>query len=171
MRVYLIGYMGVGKTTQGRKIASRLGLDFVDLDEFISSEEGQDVAEIIQERGEPEFRVLEGKYLKVLSNQPNVVISTGGGTPCFFDNMVLMNSTGITVFFSLKPEIIVNRVKNRLEKRPLLHGKTKEELLEFIKEHLGFRMPYYEQASIHFDTSNTSSRKIDELISDILERN
>jgi shikimate kinase len=170
MRVYLIGYMGVGKTTNGRKIASRLGLNFIDLDAYVANQEGESVADIIRSRGEEEFRNLERKYLNSLSQKTNVVVATGGGTPCFFDNLEIMNASGITVYLRLAPEIIKERVKKRLETRPLLQGQTDEELVQFIRQHLDQRIRFYEQAHITVDMDRWNARKLNDLISVIIRK-
>ena len=147
-RIFLIGYMGSGKTTIGKMLAKRLGYNFIDMDKHIEEKEFKTVAQIFAERGEPEFRLIEQKCLHEVAEFENTVISTGGGAPCFFDNIKFMNEHGLTVYLKLTPAELSNRLEtSRTNKRPLLAERKGEELLEFIAEGLSKREPYYEQAS------------------------
>ena len=167
MRVFLVGYMGVGKTTYGKKLASRYGLNFIDLDGYISSRENVKVADIIKTQGEEVFRLLEKKYLKEVVKLDDVLVSTGGGTVCFFDNMTLINESGVSVYLKLDEKSLAKRLFNGMESRPILKGKTVEELAEFISEHISSRTPYYNRAHIEFDVLNFTSQRMDELIAKI----
>ena len=120
MRIYVLGYMGSGKTTQGQKLAKKLGLDFYDLDALIEDAAGMKVAEIFAEKGEQHFRELEADVLRGTVLFPDAVIACGGGTPCYYNNMQWMNNRGATVWFHLPPEIIAGRIKKKKAKRPLL---------------------------------------------------
>jgi shikimate kinase len=146
--IFLIGYMGSGKTTIGRQIAKALFRPFVDLDQLIEEEEGRTISRIFAERGEAAFREMERDYLRKAVAQTNAVISTGGGAPCFFDNMAFMNAQGLTVFFDLSPEELLNNLRNAGNGRPLIADKTDEELLKLIPEMLAKRNLFYSQAKL-----------------------
>jgi len=150
-RIYLIGYMGCGKTTVGRRLAEKLDFQFVDVDLFIENRQRKTVSEIFAEKGEETFRMLEHKTLEELSLFENVVISTGGGAPCFHNNMELMNKSGLTVYLKVTPKELINRLKNGQNKRPLLKGKTTDEMLSFVTENVNKRSFYYTQAALVFD--------------------
>mgnify|MGYP003306131938 FL=1 len=146
IRVFLIGYMGAGKTTLGKAFARELGLTFIDLDWYIEERFHKTVQQIFEERSEEGFRELERNMLHEVSDFENVVISTGGGTPCFFDNMEYMNTQGETVFLSVDPAVLFRRLRVAKQQRPLLAEKTDEELMEFIGSALEKRMPHYSKA-------------------------
>jgi len=149
-RIFLIGYMGSGKTTVGRLLAARLEYDFIDLDAHIEEKLFKSVSQIFAELGEEKFRLLEQQSLHEVAGFDHVVISTGGGTPCFFDNMAYMNERGITVYLKLTAEELAERLEmSHANKRPLLAGRKGEELRRFIGEGLEKREPYYDQAA-HF---------------------
>ena len=140
--------MGAGKTTVGRELAKELNLDFIDLDHFIQARYQKTISQIFQEMGESEFRVIESNMLKEVGDFEDVVISTGGGTPCFFDNMDYMNSVGTTIYLKATPEDLSDRLNTCKDKRPLIKDKNKEELLAFVAENLVKREPYYSKAII-----------------------
>ncbi|MBE6282508.1 MAG: shikimate kinase [Bacteroides sp.] len=146
IRIFLIGYMGAGKTTLGKAFARELGLTFIDLDWYIEERFHKTVQQIFEERSEEGFRELERNMLHEVSDFENVVISTGGGTPCFFDNMEYMNTQGETVFLSVDPTVLFRRLRVAKQQRPLLAEKTDEELMEFIGSALEKRMPHYSKA-------------------------
>lgn len=159
IRIYLIGYMGVGKTTVGKKLARLLDISFIDLDRFIESKYHKTVAELFAERGETEFRLIEQKSLGEVSEIENVVISTGGGAPCFFDNMEWMNRTGITVYIQATPEELAARLRASKTVRPLVAGKPHHELIPFITNHLSEREKFYNQAKIVYKTDHLITKK------------
>lgn len=140
--------MGAGKTTVGRELAKELGLEFIDLDHFIQARYQKTISQIFQETGESEFRIIENNMLKEVGDFENVVISTGGGTPCFFDNMDYMNSVGTTIYLKAAPEALADRLNTCKDKRPLIKDKSEEELLTFVAENLAKREPYYSKAII-----------------------
>jgi len=147
MRIFLIGYMGSGKTTVGKLLAAKLGLRFTDMDAHIEEKSFKSVNQIFTEQGEQQFRLLEQQSLHELADFDNVVISTGGGAPCFFDNMEFMNEHGITIYLKLTPEELSERLDtSQADKRPLLSGRKGEELLRFIRDGLEKREPSYLQA-------------------------
>lgn len=146
MRIYLIGYMGCGKSTLGKKLAKHAGLQFIDMDHYIEKRNCKTVPQIFAEDGEAEFRKKERKALEELSEFSNVVIATGGGAPCFFDNVELMNRTGKTIYLNIDPKILADRLMKSKTERPLIKGKSKEELVAFIDETLKKRNEFYLQA-------------------------
>lgn len=146
--VFLIGYMGSGKTTIGKLLAARLGYSFVDMDTHIEEKQFKTVSQIFAELGEAEFRLLEQKCLHEVAEFKNVVISTGGGAPCFFDNMEYMNAHGLTIYLKLTPtELVVRLEASHANKRPLLAGRKGDELRQFIADGLAKREPFYSQAA------------------------
>ena len=171
MRVFLIGYMGVGKSTIGKKLAKRLGLKFIDLDDYITSNEYASIDQVIENIGEDYFRNIERHYLLEVTQMEGVLISTGGGTPCFFDHMTLINDSGVSVYLKMDEKSLTNRLKNGMDNRPLLKGKNPEDLEGFIEDHLNGRKPFYEQAHIIFDALNMNSERIEELAELIEGRN
>ncbi len=150
-RIYLIGYMGSGKTTIGAKLAKKLGFQFIDIDHFIENRQRKIISKIFSEKGEEAFRLMEHKALEEVSLFENVVISTGGGAPCFYNNMELMNKSGFTVYLKTSPEELTKRLCISKNKRPLLKEKTSEEIQVFIAENLEKRNHYYNQARLIFD--------------------
>ena len=151
IRIFLIGYMGAGKTTLGKAFARAMGLTFVDLDWYIEERFHKTVSQIFTERGEEGFRELEKRMLHEASDFENVVISVGGGTPCFFDNMDYMNQVGETVFLDVDNQVLFRRLKVAKQQRPLLANKTDEELMAFIQEALEKRLPHYTKAKHVFN--------------------
>jgi shikimate kinase len=143
--------MGAGKTTLGKAFARAMGLTFVDLDWYIEERFHKTVSQIFTERGEEGFRELEKRMLHEASDFENVVISVGGGTPCFFDNMEYMNQVGETVFLDVDNKVLFRRLKVAKHQRPLLANKTDEELMTFIQEALEKRLPYYTKAKYVFN--------------------
>ncbi len=148
MRIYLIGYMGSGKSTLGRRLAEHAGLQFVDMDHYIEQRNCKTIPKIFAEEGETEFRNKERKALEEVSAFSDVVIATGGGAPCFFDNIDFMNRTGKTIFLNIDPDILAARLMQSKTERPLIKGKSKEELVQFIDETLKIRNRFYSRA--HF---------------------
>lgn len=147
-RIFLIGYMGSGKTTIGKLLAARLGYSFVDMDKHIEEKEFKSVSQIFAEKGEAEFRLIEQKCLHEVAEFENIVISTGGGAPCFFDNIRFMNAHGTTIYLKLSAAELADRLESsRANKRPLLAERKGEELQQFIAEGLAKREPFYEQAA------------------------
>ena len=155
-RIYLTGYMGSGKTTVGKNLAEKLNFQFVDLDLFIENRRRKTISEIFFEKGEDTFRMIEHKALEELATFENVVVSTGGGAPCFHDNMDLMNKSGFTVFLQVSENELMKRLKNGQSKRPLLKDKTTEEILHFIAENIKKRNHYYTQAKLILDAEGNN---------------
>ena len=147
-RIYLVGYMGAGKTTAARRIAQRLGWEVADTDALFEEKYRISVNDFFNKYDEALYRKLESQVLKSTESLENVVVSTGGGTACFFDNMEWMNQHGLTVFMRISPKAAVDRVVHSRHKRPLVEGKSEEELVEFVNRHYAERLPFYEQAAI-----------------------
>lgn len=145
-RIFLIGYMGAGKTTLGKAFARSMGLTFIDLDWYIEERFHKTVRQIFAERSEEGFRELEKRMLHEVADFEDVVIATGGGTPCFFDNVEYMNRKGETVFLDVSQEVLFRRLKVAKQQRPLLAQKNDEELRVFIADALGKRLPHYSKA-------------------------
>lgn len=147
-RIYIVGYMGAGKTTAAKRIANRLGWEVADTDAMFEEKYRISIHDFFQKYDEQLFRRLESEVLKSTENLENTVISTGGGLACFFDNMEWMNQHGLTVFMRISPEAAAERILNSKRKRPLTENKTKEELTEYIRQHYASRLPFYVQAQI-----------------------
>ena len=143
--------MGAGKTTLGKSLARHLGLEFIDLDWYIENRFHQSVSQLFATRGEEGFRKIEQNMLHEVAEFEDVVISAGGGTPCFFDNMEYMNQQGLTVYLKATPEILRTHLRMGKQKRPLIAQKNDEELDIFIRESLDKRESYYNQARLIFD--------------------
>lgn len=164
-RIILIGYMGAGKTTIGKALASDLGLMFYDLDWYIETRMHRTVAKIFEEEGEEGFREIEHNMLHEVAEFENVVISCGGGTPCFYDNMDYMNQQGMTLYLQASPEVLAAHLRMGKSVRPLILGKNDEELRQFINESLEKREPFYTKAkyTLNVDVMD-NNRKIRESI-------
>lgn len=152
-RIILIGYMGAGKTTIGKALSKELGMMFYDLDWYIETRMHRTVAQIFAEKGEEGFRKIEYNMLHEVAEFENVIISCGGGTPCFFDNMDYLNAQGDTVYLKASPEVLCGHLKIGKVERPLIKGKSPEELQQFIIEQLEKREPFYNKAKYHLDVS------------------
>ena len=136
-----------------------MNIPFIDLDWYIEERLHKSIRELFIERGEASFRELERSMLHEVSEFEDVIVSTGGGTPCFFDNMDYMNRHGQTVFLDVHPDILFNRLRVATRQRPILQGKTDEELRSFIVEALDKRAPFYSQARYRFDAGRLESRR------------
>ncbi len=155
MRIFLVGFMGAGKSVIGRRLAKSLNLSFYDLDEEIESRYRMSVSTIFQKYDEACFRKLETSVLASFSEKDNFVLSCGGGTPCFGDNMELMNKLGTTIYIKLPANELAGRIANSYHKRPLTEGKSDEELESYVRETLNVREPFYSMAKITIDGSGT----------------
>lgn len=147
-RIFLIGFMGSGKTTLGKRLAHRTGYTFADMDQVIEETAGMSIPAIFEEHGEEVFRKWERNILVELCTRKKIVISTGGGAPCHGDMMEIMMGKGLTVYLYLPPEVLKDRLLHAKAERPLLKGKSEEELLVYIKETLEARESYYKKAAL-----------------------
>ena len=152
-RVILIGYMGSGKTTVGKALSKETGMMFYDLDWYIESRMRKSVSQIFAEKGEEGFRKIEYNMLHEVAEFEDVIISCGGGTPCFFDNMDYLNQQGDVIYLKATPETLYKHLLMAKVERPLLKGKSSEELVAYITEHLKERAPFYEKARYTLDVN------------------
>ena len=159
IRIFLIGYMGAGKTTLGKAFARDMELTFVDLDWYIEERFHKSIRQLFTERGEDGFRELEKRMLHEAGDFEDVVISVGGGTPCFFDNMDYMNQVGETVFLDVNIHVLFRRLRIAKQQRPLLTDKNDEELMTFIQEALQKRLPFYTKAKHVFNGEKLEDRR------------
>ena len=154
--VFLIGYMGCGKTTLGVELARQMQLRFIDLDEYIESKQGTTIVEIFDKMGEGRFRELETEAVSEVATMQDVIIGCGGGTPCHGDNLALMNQAGITVWLTTSPERITARLllPEQRAKRPKFIGLPDEAFLPLVEQELAARTPFYSQAQLQFDSTD-----------------
>ncbi|MDR0768309.1 MAG: shikimate kinase [Dysgonamonadaceae bacterium] len=169
-KIFLIGYMGSGKTTVGKQLAKKLNLQFIDMDLFIENRYRKRISDIFEEKGEATFRELERKILLEIKDFENVVISTGGGLPCFFDNMDIMNQSGTTVYLKASVEKLTERLKTGKQKRPLIKDKDSEEMKNFIAANLAMREEFYNKATFIVESNDLfSSENVTDKISLLIE--
>jgi shikimate kinase len=145
--------MGAGKTTVGHALAKELGIPFYDLDWYIESRMRKKVSQIFAEKGEEGFRKIEHNMLHEVAEFENVVMSCGGGTPCFFDNMEYMNQQAETVYLKARTDVLYDHLRMGRTERPLIKGKSPEELKAFIEQQIALREPFYSQAKHTLDVS------------------
>lgn len=147
MRVYLIGFMGAGKTWMGKQVGLVSGFPFLDLDAYIEQQEGQSISVLFEQKGEDYFRSIEQKCLQELTTiNSNLVLSCGGGTPCFFDNIDFMKKNGTVIWLDPPVAVLVERLKLELHTRPLLNTVSPSDLEVYVQMKLSMRSPFYEQA-------------------------
>lgn len=159
--------MGCGKTTLGRGLAKSIGYDFIDLDRFIENKNFKTIAQIFENYGEAGFREKEGMALEEVCEYSNIVLATGGGTPCFGRNMELMNDRGLTVFINISPQELASRLIKSKTPRPLINGLNEKDILHFVNKKLDERRTFYEQAQIAIEHN---SPKVQMLIDAINEQ-
>tara|TARA_B110000003_G_scaffold53347_1_gene53139 strand:- start:90876 stop:91394 length:519 start_codon:yes stop_codon:yes gene_type:complete len=167
MKIVLLGYMGCGKTTIGNQLAKKLSLNFTDLDQYIERKELKSISEIFNEKGEIYFRKIENKYLKnFIDENDSYVLSLGGGTPCYANNINLITNHKNLKSFYLKASIstLHNRLSENKSKRPLIATLSEEKLTEYIAKHLFERAGFYERASYSI---SINSKSIDTIITEI----
>lgn len=171
MTIFLVGYMAAGKTTLGKALARELGYQFIDLDFYIEQRFRKRIPEIFAEMGEPGFRELEARMLREAGEFCDTVVSCGGGTPCFADNMEYMNSAGVTVWLDATIERICQRLLIAKVRRPIVEGKDANELPPFIKNHLEARLPYYTLAKLRIPSDLLESHaQIAETVANLLQQ-
>jgi shikimate kinase len=164
MKIFLIGFMGCGKSTLGRKLSNALNLTFIDLDTFLEEKFYRTIPQIFAEEGEDGFRKKERNVLEEVSSFDDVIVATGGGAPCFYNNMELMNDSGFCIFLDIETQTLVNRLLNARIERPLIKGKSPEELYEFIEMMMLKRRPFYEKARYILKGSEISQDQVIELV-------
>ena len=170
MNIFLIGFMGSGKSTLGKKIASRLNYGFVDMDVEIEKEEKKSVAEIFQSQGESYFRNLEQNWLINFSSQ-KFVIATGGGAPCSKTNFEMIHKKGISIYLKSSSENLTNRLFQAKSKRPLINEfkQDKDRLLKFVQSKLAEREVFYEKCDLIINSIDVDAEKLDGLVKSIVE--
>lgn len=154
--VFLMGYMGCGKTTLGEVLARQMGLGFIDLDDYIEQQQGLTIKQIFDTLGEPRFRELETAAVRQVATLTGVIIACGGGTPCHGDNMVLMNEAGTTIWLTTSPERIATRLMlpEQKSKRPKLVHLGDDEILALVQQELQAREPFYRECQLQFDSTD-----------------
>lgn len=158
MNIYLIGLTGTGKSKVGKLLANKLSYAFSDLDEIIQFETNRTIEDIFEKDGEEYFRKLENKFLKKTTKGESYVVATGGGTPCFLDSMDFIKAEGLSIFLYTPVSVIAERLfESDYSQRPMLKGKTKEELSIFLSQKLAERLPYYSKADFSIDTQLAES--------------
>ena len=146
MIIFLLGFMGSGKSTVGQRLAGRLGYSFIDMDARLEGEHGMTINEIFEKLGEKVFRELESNLLKEMVSLQDAVISTGGGLPCTGNNMDLINRKGVSIYLKMEPAALLNRLSRGKSRRPLIRHLSRQELETFIQEKLREREPVYLRA-------------------------
>ena len=154
--IFLIGYMGCGKTTLGSALAETMHVPFIDLDDLIEQRQHKSVREIFAEIGENGFRQLGRSTLLNVALTTEAIVACGGGTPCYADNMALMNQHGTTVHLTTSIDRLTTRLTmpEHKAKRPLIANKSDDEIRQFISDALAARLPFYNQASLQFDSTD-----------------
>lgn len=170
-RLYIVGYMASGKSTFGQALAEAAGWNFLDLDREIERREGRTISDIIAAEGEEYFRQLESKILKETASLKRTVVACGGGTPCFRDNMEFMTLHGRSLWLIASPQRIAERIEEAGESRPLVAGKDRKQLLDFIHTHLRRRQAHYCKAMWRFSGEHLeNSREIKDTVDEFLRR-
>lgn len=155
--------MGAGKSYIGKRLAERMQVPFCDLDRLIEKKEGQTIPQIFENRGEAHFRELEKQYLHSFEKAEQQIVATGGGTPCFFDNMEYMKQRGVTIYLKASPALLTQRLLHEKSHRPLIASLSESEVLDFIKRKLSERSMYYEQAAVIAELKSDGLEILDEL--------
>ena len=164
MLIFLVGYMGCGKTTFGRELANKLDWQFADLDELIEERYKISINDFFLKYGEENFRRIENMMLREQLSRHKIIISTGGGTPCFYNNMELMNRHGVTIFLNTPVSVIVERLINGKRKRPLIMGLKINELTFKINQHLVQRIAYYNLAQYRLSLEEQTPSYVREML-------
>lgn len=161
MLIFLIGMPGSGKTTLGKHIALSLNLSFLDMDERIAHKENQSIEQIFKMKGESYFRKAERLVLEEMTTKTNAIVSTGGGAACFFDNMELMNNTGLTIYLDVPVPVLKKRIFDpEGSLRPMVKGKTESEVEEMLQTKINERKAFYEKAKLVFKGDNIKAEEI-----------
>jgi len=163
-KVYIIGFMGSGKSTAGRKLAASLGWSFIDLDRMIEEKAGKTIPQIFSQNGEEHFRKIESETLEELGSESNTVVSTGGGTPCHGKNMDFMLETGLTIYLKMAPAQLTSRLLESSGERPLIKNIPDDKLKDFIEEKLAVREKWYQRAGIVVDGINLNISHLDAIV-------
>jgi shikimate kinase len=163
-KIYLVGFMGSGKSTAGKNLAVLLNWEFIDLDEMVEKSAGATIPEIFQKEGEDYFRKMESEMLDRFKSSENVVISTGGGAPCYNDNMSFMLNTGLTIYLKMTPDQLFDRLAGATDLRPLVKNFDNDQLRGFIEEKLKMREEWYSMAEVTVDGMDLDANTLLSLI-------
>lgn len=150
-RIFLVGFMGSGKSTLGRRLKSEIGWDFIDLDDYFEERYQTTIKAFFAENGETAFREAEQKMLAEVAQKDKVIIATGGGASCYFNSMELINEAGLSIYIKLSVSTLVGRLSGAKQVRPLVAGKSGDELAAYISDKLAEREPFYNQAKVIAD--------------------
>jgi len=152
MKIFLIGFMGSGKSHWGRLLSEKLGIRFFDLDEQVTEHAGRSISEIFDREGEEQFRLMEKDVLHIIAeSHDSFVMACGGGTPCYFNNIEYMNQGGISVWINTPQDILFERLVKEKAERPLIQELSDDQLKSFISKKFASRKIYYEQATLSID--------------------
>jgi shikimate kinase len=165
MRIYLIGYMGSGKSSRGSELATKLGFKFIDLDEMVEKDNKRHIADIFSKDGEQIFREMEKKALEKTFKKDDIVVATGGGTPCFFDNLKEMKEHGITVYLEASTGMLFHRLATSKGDRPLIKDLKDVELVLQIKDQIALRERFYTKAHYTIDAEDLKASDLIKLLS------
>ena len=164
MRIFLIGFMASGKSSVGKKLANKLELPFIDLDDYIEKKYQTTIRLLMYEKGQDTFREIERDCLReIIKENENIVLSTGGGTPCYFDNLQKMKEAGETIYLEVDIPTLVDRLMNSKKDRPLIWGKTRDDLTVYAKDLFGRRQNYYKEAKYTVNGKNLKLETITNL--------
>ncbi|MBD5355901.1 MAG: shikimate kinase [Bacteroides sp.] len=167
--LFIIGYMGCGKTTFGKALSEVTGLRFIDLDEFIEKTQNASITEIFNKHGEEGFRKIEREMLIEVAQNNDTIVACGGGTPCFFNNMEIINSLGVSLWLQTTHDRLFARLKAQNAQRPLVAGRSDDEIRDIISRQLTLRAPFYSRAHIVWQGDRLEDRRqIDTTITEFL---
>lgn len=169
MLIFLVGYMGCGKSTLGRHMAKELSYKYIDTDTLIEEKYDATIPQIFVLHGESRFREMEREAIQSLDENENAVVSTGGGLPCHFDNIELLNSKGFTIYIEVPEELLLKRISKTNSKRPLIAHKSQDEMLDYVKDSLEKRKPYYQKAKMKISGGHIQARDIVQLMNMTLQ--
>jgi shikimate kinase len=168
MKLFLIGLPGSGKSTIGKELSRKLNYQLIDTDDVICKKEGCSIEEIFANKGEDYFRKVEAAALKEVIKTDKAIISTGGGTPCFFNNMEMINKNGVSIFLNIPLSDIKKRLLDISQmNRPLIKGKNPDQVQNFLEDKLRERLPFYRQATIEFTNASVTA---DMIIEEVVKR-
>ncbi len=168
MNLILVGYMGCGKSSVGKRLANRMGFRFVDLDTHIEEYANASISDIYKSNGEEDFRRLETHVLSKVIKEKDIVLATGGGTPCFSNNMEVLLDNGYVVYLELDAKKLKRRLFKGKSKRPIIEGVEEDDLYDFISDHLEQRVPFYKQAHLTLNADKINAKVLDEIKNKVL---
>ncbi len=163
MRIFITGFMGAGKSYLGKLLAERLGFTFIDLDKLVETSLALPISDIFQELGEPAFRQIEAERLRSLANRTEIVVATGGGTPCYLENMAWMNENGITIHLDASVSLLAQRLTSGKKQRPLIANLGDEELVDYIGTKLAERSVFYKKSHLQFTVLEAGTNGVEVL--------